>query len=1146
MLEFTVFVLAVVAIVRAFKLRKISQQYSELKKDVESLHARVGKLASALGETSPVSQKVPQAIPMGAEEGRELREESVLSKPVEIREDPLAGMDVFAPTAKESLPELPPVSDAELEAQALGGAPASEPVSPPQGIPVEPPISPPRESAPPPPPPPPKPPKPRIEWERWIGVRGAALLGGIVLAIAAFLFFQYSVEQGFIRFTPVVRVVMGTVGGLLCLVFSEWFRKKKYAQVPNALSGAGVVLLYTSFWAAHTLYQLIGTTPTFVLMILTTVVCALLSIRYQSLFVAVLGLVGGFLTPLLLSSGKDNPIGLFTYVLLLDVGFLWVAQKQRWSFISYLAMIGTFLLEAAWIFAKMGPDRMFLGIGVLILFALFFAFSGLRATKKGQKGGAGQQALAVLVPFLFSLYFAGDARLGEHLYPISALLLVLCGLAFWVDRKQGYAFLLTSAASATMTTIVVWLCSHTLSFSKAWEVLGSLAVFSLLFSFAHFRVAEEKRAALSWGQVISLSVSFVLCFFLAGARVWDGHFYPIFALLLLLNVLTFGPLRPLWGRLILSLTTASSLFVTAVVWFSFQGSELAFSARLWESVGLMAALAVMMEFWVEKEPENLQLTGPLPAAFASSFGFPLVQVVAFHFLSSLFLTPWLAGWALYAAIHARRGSLPRRGIVHLFSALLFGIILASAWDRVVHLPAEVAWPLHLYLLVPVAWALAYQFLALLRRGKPDGVLLEHSAALFSVLLLSSFLNPDLAPGLSFYALLVVPVFFGCLALLVSTRLGQGVWALVAILVTAFVHADWTWSYPHLQFEKGWILGGFILQGATVLLFTFWPFAFAKRFKEDRWIWMAGAITGPLWFYPLKKLFVDLYGDRFIGILPVALGFISLTAASRVKAMGSIDDPKRKNQLVWFLAVALGFVSVAIPLQLKNEWITIGWAIEGFLLVLLWKRLDHAGLKYFAVALLFTVTARLIFNSEVLLYHERSAWRIVNWLMYTYWVPAVSLIGSALVLSPLEKDRARPWERPLYLKPWPIFSILTGISAIAVIFVWINLAIADWFSTNSFLSLQFERHPARDLTTSIAWGVYAIILLGVGMARRSQGLRWVSLIFLVLTIGKVFLYDLGELKDLYRVMSLVGLAFSLLIVSLAYQRFVFRKTEPEAK
>jgi len=109
----------------------------------------------------------------------------------------------------------------------------------------------------------------------------------------------------------------------------------------------------------------------------------------------------------------------------------------------------------------------------------------------------------------------------------------------------------------------------------------------------------------------------------------------------------------------------------------------------------------------------------------------------------------------------------------------------------------------------------------------------------------------------------------------------------------------------------------------------------------------------------------------------------------------------------------------------------------------------------------------------------------------------------------------------------------------VVFVWINLAIANWFATGETLTLSFGDRPAQRLTVSIAWGLYALLLLGIGVARDSVGLRWISLAFLLIVIGKVFLYDLGALTDLYRVASLVGLAVSLILVSLLYQRFVFR-------
>src|SRR5207244_13456606 len=103
----------------------------------------------------------------------------------------------------------------------------------------------------------------------------------------------------------------------------------------------------------------------------------------------------------------------------------------------------------------------------------------------------------------------------------------------------------------------------------------------------------------------------------------------------------------------------------------------------------------------------------------------------------------------------------------------------------------------------------------------------------------------------------------------------------------------------------------------------------------------------------------------------------------------------------------------------------------------------------------------------------------------------------------------------------------------VMFVWSNLAIADWFATGPMLHVSFERLPARDLTTSLAWAVYALVLLAIGMSRRSIGLRWVSLGLFMVTIAKVFLHDLGQLHDLYRLAPLPGPAAAPIAVCAAY-------------
>jgi uncharacterized membrane protein len=136
-------------------------------------------------------------------------------------------------------------------------------------------------------------------------------LGGRCFGLAALLFLQYSIEHGLIP--TIVRVSIGLIVGAGAIAASELLRKRGYAATANARSGGGVMVLYASIWAAKSLYDLIGMGPGFALMILTTASCGLLSWRHSACEIAVLGLAGGFATPLLLSSGQDNPIGLSGY-----------------------------------------------------------------------------------------------------------------------------------------------------------------------------------------------------------------------------------------------------------------------------------------------------------------------------------------------------------------------------------------------------------------------------------------------------------------------------------------------------------------------------------------------------------------------------------------------------------------------------------------------------------------------------------------------------------------------------------------------------------------------------------------------------------------------------------------------------------------
>ncbi|MFQ5720639.1 MAG: DUF2339 domain-containing protein, partial [Acidobacteriota bacterium] len=541
---------------------------------------------------------------------------------------------------------------------------------------------------------------------------------------------------------------------------------------------------------------------------------------------------------------------------------------------------------------------------------------------------------------------------------------------------------------------------------------------------------------------------------------------------------------------------------------------------------------------VRRETAGARDDGSSTPASIAAGGFFVVSLLAAA-TARVAPWPWLFAWTVLAGLLYRQAARTRRGRLQVAGAIGLGLGLS-----ILHLwPRPVLPPVAVFLVLLVVAAVATHGMARLRERSPVGRLADHAAAVLPVVLLLGLVPAALDRTLGPQAVLGTSLALGLLAMLAATRLTNGAWAAAAVGATGLVHLGWTWLGPGLRGDDSQSLAAFAVQMLAVVIFTLWPLVVVKRFSSQRLAWAAAALAGPLWFSALRHLFVLRFGDGFIGILPVALGALTGIAAVRARRVFAPDDPLRVSVLAWFAGVSVCFLAVAIPLQLEKEWVTIGWALEGLAVVALWKRLDHPGLKYLGLALLCSATLRLVANPALLGYHSHSTWRIVNWLFYTYLVPAGAMLGCAALLRPDESRRARPWEQVLYARGSAPGAGGSALAAIVVIFVWINLAVADWFNQGQVLTLSFGDTPAQRLTVSIAWAVYALVLLGIGISRKTHSLRWLSLGFLLVTIGKVFLYDLGALTDLYRVASLVGLAVSLIAVSLLYQRFVFRPDPP---
>jgi uncharacterized membrane protein len=164
-------------------------------------------------------------------------------------------------------------------------------------------------------------------------------IGILILVVGVGFFVKYSVENGLI--TPTGRILLAAASGLAMLMAGARLLGRKYHVLGQGLLGGGLAVLYFSVFAAANLYHLIEQSPAFVLMSIVTVAAGSISVRFNSILVAVLGILGGYGTPIMLSTGTVNFPGLLGYMLVLGCGVLGVCYWKNWPLVNYLSFVST-------------------------------------------------------------------------------------------------------------------------------------------------------------------------------------------------------------------------------------------------------------------------------------------------------------------------------------------------------------------------------------------------------------------------------------------------------------------------------------------------------------------------------------------------------------------------------------------------------------------------------------------------------------------------------------------------------------------------------------------------------------------------------------------------------------------------------------
>jgi hypothetical protein len=321
-------------------------------------------------------------------------------------------------------------------------------------------------------------------------------------------------------------------------------------------------------------------------------------------------------------------------------------------------------------------------------------------------------------------------------------------------------------------------------------------------------------------------------------------------------------------------------------------------------------------------------------------------------------------------------------------------------------------------------------------------------------------------------------------------------------------------------------------GAVYTVFLAWPFAAGRTAVSAREPWFSAILGSAPFFFVAREALVAGGHGAVIGALPLAQ---AVAMALLLRRLLAIEPGHRRDRarLALVAGAALAFVTVAVPLQLEKQWITIGWALEGAALAWLHRRVAHRGLLWASAGLLGAAFVRLALNPEVLRYAPRSEVPVFNWYLYTYLLCAAALLAAGWLLRH-DEDRLVPG--------LPRSSTAACAGAGILLFLLLNIEIADFYADGPTFALRFGARLEQDLTYTIGWLVFGIGLLAVGIASRSRGARLAALALVAVTACKGFLYDLSRLGGLYRVASFVGLALALALVSIALQRFVLAPRE----
>lgn len=196
-----------------------------------------------------------------------------------------------------------------------------------------------------------------------------AKIGVVILFFGVAFLFKYAIQHTHI---PIELRLIGVAIAGLVMIGLGWLLPAEKRNYANIIQGGGIGLIYLTIYAAFSYYHVLTLTTTFTLLVATTLFAGMIAVLKDAKPLAIFGILGGFLAPILVATGENNYIFLFSYYVLLNMAILAIAWFKSWRELNLIGFIFTFTISALWGYQSYQADYFATTEPFLIYFFIFY------------------------------------------------------------------------------------------------------------------------------------------------------------------------------------------------------------------------------------------------------------------------------------------------------------------------------------------------------------------------------------------------------------------------------------------------------------------------------------------------------------------------------------------------------------------------------------------------------------------------------------------------------------------------------------------------------------------------------------------------------------------------------------------------------